>query len=70
MRGDFLGGGAGAKRRLVRQGDEPGRQLPNWYVIAPGLQGQTFDALCTRSTMTAIPCGWRIIPMRCGTAAC
>ena len=19
----------------------------NWYVIAPGLQGQTFDALCT-----------------------
>lgn len=41
----------------------------SWYVIAPGLQGQTFDALCTPYDED-YPCAWPTTPTRCGTAAC
>ena len=41
----------------------------SWYVIAPGLQGQTFDALCTPYDED-YPCAWQTTPTRCGTAAC
>lgn len=41
----------------------------SWYVIAPGLQGQTFDALCTPYDED-YPCAWQTTPTHCGTAAC
>ena len=41
----------------------------SWYAIAPGLQGQTFDALCTPYDED-YPCAWPTTPTRCGTAAC
>ena len=41
----------------------------SWYVIAPGLQGQTLT-LCVRPTTSTIPCAWPTTPTRCGTAAC
>ena len=44
----------------MRPGDISTDGTASWYVIAPGLQGKTFDALCTPYDEN-YPRGWRII---------